>query len=155
MGHFHKSPYSLSHAVILDGLLWVRSNTWVDFRLHLTQSPTFSTRSTHYPKCNRALRVKQQQAESPQPIISSLSGLAKQGDSFFFLSFFNHHALLIRKELESPFCWRKVGNRSTNLQILKNSVKWILFVLLLEFCFTRETSSGTEIQNGETLNGGH
>lgn len=128
----------------------------LDFRLHLTQSPTFSTRSTHYPKCNRALRVKQQQAESPQPIISSLSGLAKQGDSFFFfLSFFNHHALLIRKELESPFCWRKVGNRSTNLQILKNSVKWILFVLLLGFCFTRETSSGTEIQNGETLNGGH
>lgn len=59
----------------------------LDFRLHLTQSPTFSTRSTHYPKCNRALRVKQQQAESPQPIISSLSGLAKQGDSFFFFLF--------------------------------------------------------------------
>lgn len=39
------------------------------------------------------------------------------------------HALLIRKELESPFWWRKVGNRSTNLQILKNSVKWLLLYL--------------------------
>lgn len=32
MGHFHKSPYSLSHAVILDSLLWVHSKT----RVHST-----------------------------------------------------------------------------------------------------------------------
>lgn len=76
--------------------------------------------SMHYPKCDQAPRVKQRQAVSSQYIISSLSGLAKQGDSYF-----NRHALLIQKESESPFCWRKVGNRSTNLQISKNSVKWL------------------------------
>lgn len=79
----------------------------LDFRLHLTQSPMFSTRSTHYPKCNRALRVKQQQAESPQPIISSLSGLAKQGDSFFFLFFFKPSCSSNSEGVGKPFLLKK------------------------------------------------
>lgn len=62
------------------------------------KSPVVSMRITL--NVDKAFRVKQQRAVSPPSIISSLSGLAKQGDSLFF----NHHALLIRKELESPFC---------------------------------------------------
>ena len=44
----------------------------------------YSASSMHYPKCKTAARVKQRRALSPQSIISSLSGLAKQGDSFVF-----------------------------------------------------------------------
>lgn len=53
-------------------------------------------------------------------VLSKLSSLypdwQRRGTLFLLLLsfvFLNHHALLIRKESESPLCWRKVGNRST------------------------------------------
>lgn len=54
---------------------------------------------------------------------SSLLGMTGQRDNSFRgamrFDFWYHRALLMRKELESPFRWRKVGNSSRNLQISK------------------------------------
>lgn len=116
----------------------LKDSSALNFRSRLTQSPMFPIRSTHYPKCGRALRVKRQQAASPQPIISSLSGLAKQGDSFFF--FFKPSCSSNSEGVGKPFLLKKgwkQKHKSANIkkQCQMNIVCFVVVVLFM-FCFT-------------------
>lgn len=131
-GHFQKTPYSLSRFVIFDSLLWVSSNTRKDSALGCVRRKVlwfpYSASSMRYPKCNKAPRVKKRQALSPFSIISSLSGVAKQGDSFFKPSCSSNS-----EGVGKPFLLMKGWKQKHISANIEKQCQMIIFVVLFLF----------------------